>query len=88
MKKIFLHNRDNAKLTLVSEDEKLWKLNVDEAHKYVFEYCRIGYMNDNKTIEFVDPSGGPFLSIGQKISEDKEIISIINIDDEICIVTK
>lgn len=88
MIKINVPNRDAAKLNLVSEDGKLWKFQVDDNHKYVLEYMRLGYMHDNKTIEFVDPSGGPFLKVGYDMAPGKQIVSICEVDGEICIVTK
>ena len=31
------------------------------------QYYRTGYSQDGKQIEFVDPSGGPFISVGTDI---------------------
>jgi len=31
-----------------------------------FDYYRIGY-NDNTTIDFIDPSGGPFITVGMNL---------------------
>lgn len=88
MKEIKLYNRDGANLKLVSEDGNLWKFQVDDKHKYVLEYCRVGYQNEDKEIEFVDPSGGPMLSCGQTISKDYVIDSIINVDNQLMIHTQ
>ena len=88
MKEIKLYNRDGADLKLVSEDGNLWKFQVDDKHKYILEYCRIGYQNEDKEIEFVDPSGGPMLSCGQTISKDYVIDSIIDIDNQLMIHTQ
>ena len=88
MKEIKLYNRDGANLKLVSEDGNLWKFQVDDKHKYILEYCRVGYQNEDKEIEFVDPSGGPMLSCGQTISKDYVIDSIINIDNQLMIHTQ
>lgn len=88
MKEIKLYNRDGANLKLVSEDGNLWKFQVDDKHKYILEYCRIGYQNEDKEIEFVDPSGGPMLSCGQTISKDYVIDSIIDIDNQLMIHTQ
>ena len=77
--KIILYNRDRANLWLEKEDSDIWKLKVDQNHEYVLEYMRvIGYPE----IEAIDPSGGPFISVGD-ILEDNEkrsykIIEIIN----------
>ena len=88
MKEIKLFNRDGADLKLVSEDGKLWKFQVDDKHKYVLEYCRVGYQKGDKEIDFVDPSGGPMLSCGQRISEDYVIDFIIDVDDQLMIHTQ
>ena len=88
MKEIKLYNRDGANLKLVSEDGNLWKFQVDDKHKYILEYCRIGYQNEDKEIEFIDPSGGPMLSCGQTISKDYVIDSIIDIDNQLMIYTQ
>ena len=88
MKEIKLYNRDGADLKLVSEDGKIWKFQVDDKHKYILEYCRVGYQNEDKEIDFVDPSGGPMLSCGQSISKDYVIDSIIDVDNQLMIHTQ
>ena len=88
MKEIKLYNRDGANLKLVSEDGNLWKFQVDDKHKYILEYCRVGYQNEDKEIEFVDPSGGPMLSCGQTINKDYVIDSIIDVDNQLMIYTQ
>ena len=88
MKEIKLYNRDGADLKLVSEDDNLWKFQVDDKHKHVLEYCRVGYQNEDKEIDFVDPSGGPMLSCGQSISKDYVIDSIIDVDNQLMIHTQ
>lgn len=88
MKEIKLYNRDGADLKLVSEDGKLWKFQVDDNHKYILEYCRVGYQKGDKEIDFVDPSGGPMLSCGQRINKEYIIDFIIDIDDQLMIHTQ
>ena len=87
MKEIKLYNRDGANLRLVSEEGKAWKFDVDEKHQYVLEYCRIGFKEGDKEIEFVDPSGGPFLSVGQRLDKTHVIESIISTNNGIVINT-
>ena len=87
LKKIKLFNRDGANLNLISEDGTLWAFNVDEKHKYIFEYCRVGYKNDNTEIEFIDPSGGPMLSCGRRLSKNYVIDSIIAVNGQLMIRT-
>ena len=88
LNKIKLFNRDGANLNLISEDGTLWAFNVDEKHKYILEYCRVGYKNDNKEIEFIDPSGGPMLSCDQRLSKNYVIDSIVEINGQLMIRTK
>ena len=88
LNKIKLFNRDGANLNLISEDGTLWAFNVDEKHKYIFEYCQVSYKNDNKEIEFIDPSGGPMLSCGQRLSKNYVIDSIIEVNGQLMIHTK
>ncbi len=78
---IKLFNRDGANLRLVSEDEKLWQFKVDKEHQYIFDYIRYGFMEDNKTIEMIDPSGGPYLTIGTKLNNDYIIDAFVEVDD-------
>ena len=88
LNKIKLCNRDGANLNLISEDGKLWTFNVDAKHKYILEYCRVGYKKDNTEIEFIDPSGGPMLSCGQRLSKNYVIDSIVEINGQLMIRTK
>lgn len=58
------YNRDHAHLW-IDDDNNLC---IDEKHKWCLEYMRcILDENDNKTIIAIDPSGGPFISVGDKI---------------------
>lgn len=86
--KINLSNRDGAKLYLISTDIKtddgrqFYKFDVDEDHEYVLKYMRCGY-NENGSIDFVDPSGGPFIKVGSNITDDLIVDSIIDVDNEL-----
>ena len=84
MKKIKLYNRDGADLWLEKTNNlssgipntSEWVLKVDKKHKYCLEYMRI--IGDYpKTIEAIDPSGGPMISMGDKIDKF-EVVNIIN----------
>ena len=93
MNKIKLYNRDGADLWLedtgeqVSENITIWKLCVDDKHKYIFEYCRyIGEYGKAKdgSIEFsdihaIDPSGGPMLSVEDVFENKYKIVKINSI---------
>ena len=70
--KIKLYNRDGANLWLESIDNSLWKLKVDKNHKYCLKYIRI-----IGNYEAVDPSGGPFISVGDTFNGYK-ITNILN----------
>lgn len=87
MKEIKLYNRDGADLLLISEDDKLWRFKVDTKHKYIFEFMRYGLEEDNKTINMIDPSGGPYLTIGSKIGKDYIIDAFLEVDGEYMIHT-
>jgi len=67
MERIRLFNRDGADLFLVhNDDERYWHFEVDAKHQYVLNFMRLGYTEDNKTIDFVDPSGGPMVYVGSQ----------------------
>ena len=90
MKEIKLFNRDGADLKLVQKHLKEiepyiteWELKVDKEHSYVLEFCRfIGehQTENNKVnwdvIEAVDPSGGPFISLGDEFEGKYKIVKI------------
>jgi len=86
---IYLYRNDEA--TPIEPNIYEWEITVDSRHNYVLEYCRyIGEFNvdkENNTtlwnyIEAIDPSGGPFLSLGDefefsKLNEEKEVIKML-----------
>ena len=73
---IHLPNRYNERVCLIQlpESNVLYRLDVE------CPYLRISENEDN-TINFVDPSGGPFIDIGYKIS-NKRVVSKIYRDDK------
>lgn len=81
-KKIKLDNRDGADLYLVKTDKKVdadtyeWHLDVDKDHLYCLEYTR--FIGNPHFIESIDPSGGPFISVGDTFNKGKYIIVKIN----------
>ena len=87
MNEIKLFNGDGADLRLVSEDEKLWEFTVDDKHNYVLQHIRIGFEDDNKTICMIDPSDGPYLTIGTKIGQDFIIDAFIELDNKLMVHT-
>lgn len=81
MKKIKLYNRNGADLWLentgkqVDENIAIWKLNVDDKHKYVLEFCR--YIGNNfLEPEAIDPSGGPMISLADEFEGKYKIVKI------------
>lgn len=88
MKKIKLFNRDGADLWLEKIEEvephiSKWGLKVDGEHNYCLEYIRVigGSLDENlkvKNIQSVDPSGGPFISIGDEFEDKYKIIDILD----------
>jgi hypothetical protein len=87
MRKIKLFNRDGADLKLVQKHLKEiephiteWKLQVDEKHKYVLEFCR--YIGDNfLEPEAIDPSGGPMINLGDEFENRYKIVKINSINN-------
>lgn len=87
--KIKLPNRDRADLWLEQiDDSDLWKLTVDKDHEYCLKYMRCGgdfdiEEKDGKQIihwksrQMIDPSGGPYLEIGDEI-EGHKILEIVD----------
>lgn len=57
--KYVLPNRYGDLVQLIKQGENLYLLDGD------LDYMRIG-VNEDKTINFLDPSGGPFLRVGAK----------------------
>lgn len=57
--KYILDNRYGDLIQLVKQGENVYLLDGD------LSYTRVGY-NDDKSINFVDPSGGPFMRVGAK----------------------
>ena len=79
--KIHLYNRDGANLKLVSEDGELWTFDVDERHQYILDYCRVGFeQNDPNKYVMIDPSGVPYLEIGQRLDKTHVINEIVKLD--------
>lgn len=79
--KIKLFNRDGADLWLekksqIQPDIYIWELKVDSKHKYCLEYMRL--IGKYPSIESVDPSGGPMISIGDEFKQKYKIVNIIN----------
>lgn len=78
MSKIYLKNRDRAKLWLEQTDSDLWKLKVDPEHEYCIKYMRMGgdfEINSDHDVKWnkiamIDPSGGPYLEIGDKLKDE------------------
>ena len=80
--KIKLDNRDGANLYLVKTDKKVndvtyeWYLDVDKDHIYCLKYTR--FIGKLPFIESIDPSGGPFISVGDTFNKGKYTIVKIN----------
>lgn len=72
--KIF--GRSGPSCTLIRLNRKRYLLS------FILPYIRCGYSEDAETIEYVDPCGGPFISVGTPLKEyntklpNKKITSI------------
>ena len=85
MEKIQFKNRNGDDITFEKVGDNTYKFYSS------FNYgMRMGYKDDAmKEISFVDPSGGPFVSIGYIIPEiNEEVIEILLENDEILIKTR
>lgn len=60
-------NRDGAHLWFEKIEDDIYELKTDK--QYVLEYCRIGTTDAEVTM--VDPSGGPYINIGEVFSDYK-----------------
>ena len=75
MNKIKLDNRYSANIWLEHIDKDLWELKSQKPED--LQYMRFIYEDDN-SIYAIDPSGGPFLSIGTIVGfEEKYIVKEI-----------
>jgi hypothetical protein len=79
MKKIYLDNRWNELNYLLQESENTYSFNSEE--KENSSYNRIGYNKDN-TINFFDPSGGPFMQVGKILPGTGRVIKSIEFDKD------
>ena len=70
--KIELYNRYHSDVYLEQIENNAWKLSGDDN---ALHWIRVGYSDKEDTIAFIDPSGGPFLSVGGKV-EGKTISEI------------
>jgi hypothetical protein len=73
MKTLTLPNRDGILVELVPIKRGLYQLKFDA------NTVRIG-SNEDGSINFVDPPGGPFINIGYKINRDKAVSRIYRED--------
>lgn len=76
-----LFNRDGAKLSLDRIKDNQYILNVDDKHKYVLEYCHVN--RDSANYSMYDPSGGPCMYPGYKVSDSVEISKIFRSDNTV-----
>lgn len=85
--KIHLYNRDGAtlwleKLSNIENHISEWKLNADKESQYCLEYMRvIGNYPDNITA--IDPSGGPFLAVGDYLDYFPKKYKIVKINQNL-----
>lgn len=80
--KIKLYNRNGADLYLekvrdIEPKISEWKLKVDPKHLYCLEYIRV--VRAIEDIESIDPSGGPFMSVGDELDYFPKVYKIVNI---------
>lgn len=74
---IKLYNRDGADLRLEKLGSNIWELRTDDKHLYIFKYMRV-ISDDHGNIEAIDPSGGPFISVGDVFENKYEVTKILH----------
>lgn len=80
MRRIQLSNRYRTNNALVEFEENTFYLEFGDPQEW--NWCRVGYAEDydeeDPSYEFIDPSGGPFISIGMTFPEvpDKKVSRI------------
>lgn len=70
--RVKLHSRNGINNWLVHHKDNTYILESE------LDHIRVGYMNsDHDIIAFIDPPGGPFMSVGNTLDEmNKEVDSI------------
>lgn len=87
-KVLFFKNRYNDTICFTPIAKNQYKMtSIDKYGEKVDYGWRFGMKEDNKNIEFVDPPGGPFVSIGYKLRNNKTVISIESTKDGITLKT-
>ncbi len=61
--KHILKGRYGPSATLKQESKNRWALRIKSG------CCRFGLTEDKQSLSFIDPEGGPFIRIGDKLSE-------------------
>lgn len=77
MREFKLYNRYRVQNSFVEVAENEWVLKFDNPKEY--DWCRVGLKNndDKNDFSFIDPSGGPFISLGDRFFEDLVVERII-----------
>lgn len=70
-----------------NEVHKLIRIGDENSHLYQFkpsdDYYRVGYNDDSfNNYQFVDPSGGPFISVGMELPEVGKKVKAISRNEE------
>ena len=72
-----LPNRDGAELSFVMLNDSWGYLEVDKKHSYILDYARVEYDKSKDTPTAYDPSGGPFITKGYKITDKLSVNGIL-----------
>ena len=83
MNKIKLYNRDGANMWLeqiggANDETSWWQLKIDKNHEYCLEHIRVIFETYPSKILAVDPSGGPYISLGDEFEGKYKIIEFLN----------
>lgn len=79
MKEIILTSRYNDEYKLIQVEDNLYRADFGK----MYEWVRFGGSGINNSYDYVDPPGGPFLHIGDKVNN--KIIKSIKINNGIFI---
>jgi hypothetical protein len=77
--KHILKGRYGPSATLKQESKNRWALRIKSG------CCRFGLTEDKQSLSFVDPEGGPFIALGDKLSllhRKLPPVTITKIDNE------
>lgn len=77
--KFNIRGRSGLSCVLTKESETRWKMRTLDG------WCKYGLVENSDALAFVDPSGGPFIALGDKLSlfhRKLPNVTIVKIENE------